>query len=694
MAKIENKTTEPIVLPGGAVTGSSSQIQVPSSIARETLSSDNGVNIPELTSPEEARRSAMQNVSNAGTQTTDFFTNLLTQQQAETTAGAERTSLTGQLTEALEGAKGRGEALVTERESLGVPESTRQLQDINQQIAQMQGNLRTTLADEQAKFGTVGFKTGKLASIERQTAAKIGSLSVMAQALQGNIALAKQTAQETVDLKYADVEQEISNITTLLEVNRDNMTLEQQKRADSLNIQLQARQEKIDEQKELDNNKSNVMLKAAEFNAPQNILTKIQKADTLFDAISAAKGYLSPVDEEGNWSTFENVAGETMLYDKNTGTIKPVEVNQSTGEMVQDSYIDGSGITWNITGWAVDPTKAKQMQNIADRIGKVDDGNIDAKVSEFTPGLTADMIRETSAKTGVSWEAIMAMVNQEASGGLSRLATGSNNFGGLTFNNQEWIKPYGGEKGKPRPSAEGGHYIKFPDKQSGLDAMGALIASYGTVIPEEAQVDTEVDAFVQRVNAGAMTDAQALKEITKGKQRQLVEALATTPKETDEISVLEAKDKLQEIENLKSSSALNDAVGTNFFGRDWSMFDISKITGDYQQFIGGVSLLTDQLTLDKLVESKARGATFGALSERELQMLSNSASKIGSWARYKKDGVTVKGYDIDEKSFKKELDTIGTFYRRDIERKGGSSIRTMEDGTSWVINQDGTLTQI
>ena len=56
------------------------------------------------------------------------------------------------------------------------------------------------------------------------------------------------------------------------------------------------------------------------------------------------------------------------------------------------------------------------------RIGKVTEENIDEKVKEFTPGLTANMIKEASSQSGVSWEAIMTMVVQEAQGGLSNVA--------------------------------------------------------------------------------------------------------------------------------------------------------------------------------------------------------------------------------------------------------------------------------
>ena len=62
------------------------------------------------------------------------------------------------------------------------------------------------------------------------------------------------------------------------------------------------------------------------------------------------------------------------------------------------------------------------------------------------------------------------------------------------------------------------------------------------------------------------------------------------------------------------------------------------------------------LSLEALIEAKSRGATFGALSDTEMQILASAASKIGTW-RNVKDG-RVTGYDASESSFKEELNNI------------------------------------
>ncbi len=122
----------------------------------------------------------------------------------------------------------------------------------------------------------------------------------------------------------------------------------------------------------------------------------------------------------------------------------------------------------------------------------------------------------------------------------------------------------------------------------------------------------------------------------------------------------------------------------------------AELTGDRQNFIGSVEQLRSQLTLDKLVQAKENGATFGALSDGERVTLSAAATKLGTWAM--KDGETVTGYDASEAAFKKEMDVINNFAKLDAILKGADPASvgaiTKEDNTIWVVNSDGTYTQL
>src|SRR3990167_5573992 len=94
------------------------------------------------------------------------------------------------------------------------------------------------------------------------------------------------------------------------------------------------------------------------------------------------------------------------------------------------------------------------------------------------------------------------------------------------------------------------------------------------------------------------------------------------------------------------------------------------LTGERQNFISGVEQIADQLNLDKLIQSKAQGATFGALSDNELRVLASAATRIGTW-RVRDGNGNIIGYNTSEANFRKEMDKINNFARLDYILKGG-----------------------
>jgi hypothetical protein len=125
-----------------------------------------------------------------------------------------------------------------------------------------------------------------------------------------------------------------------------------------------------------------------------------------------------------------------------------------------------------------------------------------------------------------------------------------------------------------------------------------------------------------------------------------------------------------------------------------------ELTGSRQSFISSVEQMTGGLTLDNLINAKSQGATFGALSIPELKLLEASATKIKTWAIHEGGDVDkpIVGYNIDEKSFKREMDTINYYTKLDQYIKGANptDIGAVQhaDGTVWVLNSDGTYSQL
>ena len=151
------------------------------------------------------------------------------------------------------------------------------------------------------------------------------------------------------------------------------------------------------------------------------------------------------------------------------------------------------------------------------------------------------------------------------------------------------------------------------------------------------------------------------------------------------------QDKITAVDALKTNSGLNSRVGTSFLsrgsrgvlgtiGRAVSVVGLPSLlsgaidsaTGAGQDFAGGVHKLVGGLTLDNLIAAKARGATFGALSEGELGILASSATTINDWEIKDDSGRGTGFWNIDEASFKKELENIKTLTQRAITQSGGS----------------------
>ena len=155
-----------------------------------------------------------------------------------------------------------------------------------------------------------------------------------------------------------------------------------------------------------------------------------------------------------------------------------------------------------------------------------------------------------------------------------------------------------------------------------------------------------------------------------------------------------AQSNISAIDSLYNDPGLNSAVGPTRAGR---VGIVDYFSGAKSNFIASVEQLKSNLSLDNLIQAKARGATFGALSDSELQVLSAAATKIGTWAKKDKAG-NVVGYAASEKDFKQELDKINNFAKLDFILKGGDptsvGVEQLPDGTMWTQNSDGTYTQL
>ena len=163
-------------------------------------------------------------------------------------------------------------------------------------------------------------------------------------------------------------------------------------------------------------------------------------------------------------------------------------------------------------------------------------------------------------------------------------------------------------------------------------------------------------------------------------------------------SVEEAKaqEGVNDIASLATHDGFNSAVGPIGLAR----MGVADVFGAKDAFIGKVENMLSVLTLNTFAEAKAKGMTFGAMSQGEWDILSQSATEISKWREYAGEGDAreVVGYDIDEGSMKTELDQLTQFAKLGFINKGGDpasvGVQQTEDGSYWTQNSDGSFTKI
>lgn len=209
-----------------------------------------------------------------------------------------------------------------------------------------------------------------------------------------------------------------------------------------------------------------------------------------------------------------------------------------------------------------------------------------------------------------------------------------------------------------------------------------------------------IDRAIKQAQLAKLQEETRLLGEPTAAERQAIQDAITARNEEQEAAKASLPimyDKVEAIKVLKDHGGKNSRVGTSILTRDAQGFigNVSKfalggflgpstedakdkLTGAGQEFSGGVHKLVTGLTIDELQEAKERGATFGALSDAELSLLANSASAINDWEIKDDKNMGVGVWDIDEKSFDRELDTIITLTNRAIERSTGTLVSPEE----------------
>lgn len=222
-----------------------------------------------------------------------------------------------------------------------------------------------------------------------------------------------------------------------------------------------------------------------------------------------------------------------------------------------------------------------------------------------------------------------------------------------------------------------------------LADLSGILGNYGKSIDDKIK-----DAQLNKLNK----EISLLGEPTAKEKKEEAEKLKSKEGQNQILS-----EKVSLINSILNSNGISQRVGTNresrqgrfvgipgVFGIGSNMSTIiSEAKGEGQQFAGGVHKLASREFLDALINAKQQGATFGALTDREGDALRAAATKLNDWEIKDKNGMGTGRWNIDEVSFKNELNTLKTLANKGIVNSGGSVINEDEKSSlNTIFSED------
>lgn len=215
----------------------------------------------------------------------------------------------------------------------------------------------------------------------------------------------------------------------------------------------------------------------------------------------------------------------------------------------------------------------------------------------------------------------------------------------------------------------GGNFLQDPMAKYELES-----ARLDNILKQEEAKTASLERSL--LNEKILTERTQRGQIGKPTSKEIQESQQAVENAKESIPLVQ--DKINLINSLLNSPGLNSSVGTNKLGRT-ALTD--KLTGSAQSFAGGVTQLLNQETIDTLINLKAKGGTLGALSDQERILLQSAATKIGKWEIKDKNNNGTGKYNIDEASFKAELNRIKELAQRALDKATGKLISSEEKST-------------
>jgi len=203
-----------------------------------------------------------------------------------------------------------------------------------------------------------------------------------------------------------------------------------------------------------------------------------------------------------------------------------------------------------------------------------------------------------------------------------------------------------------------------------IDSRGVETSYYKELTPEELldlQIKRTELAYKQKQLSllGEPSDAD------KKKEQELLassEGIKTSLQDKiDTINTIVGEDAPYKVKLGKELRVGPNSAARKAQGLEWlnpltlpTQISIGALdtTGAGQAFAGAVHRIASQEFLDKLINVKGQGATFGALTDREGDALRASATQINDWELKNDKGIGIGVWNVSQSDFDAELNRI------------------------------------
>lgn len=225
---------------------------------------------------------------------------------------------------------------------------------------------------------------------------------------------------------------------------------------------------------------------------------------------------------------------------------------------------------------------------------------------------------------------------------------------------------------------------------------GSIGGGVGREVIAGVPIESPAYSWLDQYNAGSMSlediytkiGSSKTAEVTKNQLSKLVAAQGgKRVLKMDDTQIAAINDQIKNINDLLGDSGYNYKVISGAI-QGGALGVGGRVTGAKGDALAIARNLVSNQTLQALADAKAKGVTFGALSEAELNAVANSASRIASKI-IKNEAGEITGFSGSEKGFKDDLLAIKKGLEKSIQAKTGSQVNKQVDLADKVLNQIG-----